>query len=93
MKNLQLAYRRLQILSLRGRDVLSVLINKEEPMNVTRIVRAMRKQRLIEQPDVSKFLRDCRDVGLVLCERKGKNVMYVANKELIFRCINLSKNI
>lgn len=93
MKNLQLAYRRLQILSLRGRDVLSVLINKEEPMNVTRIVRAMRKQRLIEQPDVSKFLRDCRDVGLVSCEKQGKNVLYTANKELISRCINLSKNI
>jgi len=93
MKNLQLAYRRLQILSLRGRDVLSVLINKEEPMNVTRIVRAMRKQRLIEQPDVSKFLRDCRDVGLVSCEKQGKNVLYAANKELILRCINLSKNI
>ena len=93
MKNLQLAYRRLQILSLRGRDVLSVLINKEEPMNVTRIVRAMRKQRLIEQPDVSKFLRDCRDVGLVSCEKQGKNVLYAANRELILRCINLSKNI
>lgn len=93
MKDLQLAYRRIQTLSLRGRDVIAVLLEQQEPMNVTRLVRAMRKQRLIEQPDVSKFLRDCRDVGLVLCERKGKNVMYVANKELILRCINLSKNI
>lgn len=93
MKDLQLAYKRIQTLSLRGKDVLSVLINEEEPMSVTRIVRAMRKQRLIEQPDVSMFLRNCRDVGLVSCEKQGKNVLYAANKELISRCINLSKNI
>ena len=93
MKNLQLAYKRLQILSLRGKDVIAVLLEQQEPMNVTRIVRVMRKQRLIEQPDVSMFLRTCRDVGLVSCEKRGKNVLYTANKELILRCINLSKNI
>ena len=93
MKNLQLAYKRLQILSLRGKDVIGILLEQEEPMNVTRILRAMRKKRLIEQPDVSMFLRSCRDVGLVSCEKQGKNILYVANRELILRCINLSKNI
>ena len=93
MKNLQLAYKRLQILSLRGKDVIGILLEQEEPMNVTRILRAMRKKRLIEQPDVSMFLRSCRDVGLVSCEKQGKNVLYAANRELILRCINLSKNI
>jgi DNA-binding transcriptional ArsR family regulator len=90
---LSLAYGRIQTLSLRGRDVIAVLLEQQEPMNVTRIIRAMRKKRLIEQPDVSMFLRSCRDVGLVSCEKQGKNVLYTANKELILRCINLSKNI
>lgn len=93
MKDLQLAYRRIQTLSLRGKDVIGILLEQEEPMNVTRILRAMRKKRLIEQPDVSMFLRSCRDVGLVSCEKQGKNILYVANRELILRCINLSKNI
>lgn len=93
MKDLQLAYRRIQTLSIRGKDVIGILLEQEEPMNVTRILRAMRKKRLIEQPDVSMFLRSCRDVGLVSCEKQGKNILYVANRELILRCINLSKNI
>lgn len=93
MKNTKLAYDRIRILLLRSDDVLDVLMKVDKQLTVTEIIARLRKGRMVEQPEVSRFLRDCREVGLVIFEEKGKNVLYSANKELIYKCINASKKI